>query len=316
MEEKKYNYARDGFVYLLSYATLLISSIGMNFLLKAIVAYFLPDALQNTGAFPMSDEMVIGFMAATLIGFPIFTYLNVVANKMLKSGKMKSDSGVRNWLLYITMVAVILIIIWQIIQLFIGFLNGALATRFIINTFITLVIAFAVLGYQWWHLRKYGEHYEPKAGLGFKIFEWVVFVVVAGAVIGSFFIIGSPTQRRLERLDNTRVERLSNIQSAIQNYYGFRGGPGHQQLPTDFDQLIADPNVYIVPDGLIDPVTKQRFEYRVTGAAAYELCATFDTVFSQESKNPIIPITEPASALQRFYHGVGRVCFPLTIYLN
>ncbi len=313
MEEKKYNHARDGFVYLLSYATLLISSIGINFLLKAIVAYFLPDALQNTGASPMSDEMVIGFMAATLIGFPIFTYLNVVANKMLKSGKMKSDSGVRNWLLYITMVAVILIIIWQIIQLFIGFLNGALATRFIIDTFITLVIAFAVLGYQWWHLRNYGEHHEPKAGLGFKIFEWVVFVAVAGALIGSFFIIGTPAERRAKNLDNTRVQRLSEIQGAIQNYYGFKGGPGHQQLPTSFDQLITDPNVYIAPDGLIDPVTKQRFEYRVTGTTAYELCATFDTVFSQESKNPITPTTEPASSDQRFYHGVGRVCFPLKV---
>jgi hypothetical protein len=315
VEEGRYNYARDGFVYLLSYATLLISSVGLNFLLKAIVAKFIPDSLQITGA-ALPDEAVIGFMAATLISFPIFTYLNFVANRMLKAGKMKPESGVRNWLLYITMVVVILTIIWQIVQLFIGFFNGVLAVQFVINTLITLAIAITILGYQWWHLRTFGGGHEPKVGPGFRIFEWIVYIVVAGAVIGSFFIIGTPAERRAKTLDNTRVERLSNIQSAVQDYYGFKGGPGHQKLPVNFDQLIADANVYIAPDGLIDPVTKQRFEYKVTGAKAYELCAAFDTVFSKDSGdavNSVAPATEPASSAQRFYHGVGRKCFSLIV---
>ncbi len=314
MEEGRYNYARDGFVYLLSYATLLISSVGLNFLLKAIVAKFIPDSLQTvTTALP--DEVLIGFMAAALISFPIFVYLNFTANRLLKSGKMKPESGVRNWLLYITMVAVILIIIWQIIQLFMGFFNGVLVMQFIIDTLITLAIAFAVLGYQWWHLRTFGGHKEPSVGLGFRIFEWIVFVVMAGAVISSFFIIGSPATRRATNLDNTRVQRLSEIQGAIQNYYGFKGGAGHLALPVNLDQLVADANTYIPPDGLIDPVTKQRFEYRVMGPRIYELCATFETVFSATSNNKtsVTPVTEPASSTQRFYHGIGRQCFPLNV---
>ncbi len=315
MEEGRYNYARDGFVYLLSYATLLISSLGLNFLLKAIVNKFIPDSLQNAGM-SLPEEAIIGFMAAVFISFPIFVYLNFTANKLLKSGKMRSDSGVRNWLLYITMVAVILVIIWQVIQLFMGFLNGALVARFVIHTLITLAVAVTILGYQWWHLRTFGGNHEPKVGLGFRVFEWIVFVVAIGAVVGSFFIIGSPSTRRAINLDNTRVERLSSIQGAIQEYYGFKGGAGYQKLPVSFDQLVTGSNIYIMPDGLIDPVTKQRFEYRVTGAKAYELCAIFDTVFSKDSDdgtNSIERVTEPASTAQRFYHGVGRVCFPLTV---
>jgi hypothetical protein len=315
MEEGKYNYARDGFVYLLSYATLLISSLGLNFLLKGIANHFIPESLPNTGTF-LSEQAIIGFMAAVFISFPIFVYLNFTANKLLKSGKMRPDSGVRNWLLYITMVAVILVIIWQIIQLFMGFLNGALVTRFIIHTLITLAVAVTILGYQWWHLRTFGGHKEPSVGLGFRIFEWIVILVAASSVIGSFFIIGTPAERRAKNLDNTRVQRLSEIQGAIQNYYGFKGGPGHQKLPVNFDQLIADANTYVPPDGLIDPVTKQRFEYKVTSTKAYQLCATFGTVFSKDSNNAtnaIVPVTEPASSDQRFYHGVGRVCFPLTV---
>lgn len=315
MNEGRYNYARDGFVYLLSYATLLISSVSLNFLLKAIVAKFIPDSLQiNTEALP--DEVVIGFMAAALISFPVFAYLNFVANRMLKTGKMKPESGVRNWLLYITMVVVILVIIWQIIQLFIGLLNGALVLQFIIGILITLSIAVAVLGYQWWHLRTFGGHREPKVGPGFRIFEWVVYVVMAGAIITSFFIIGTPAERRAKNFDNIRVERLSSVQSAIQDYYGFKGGPGHQVLPSTFDQLIADSSIYIAPDGLIDPVSKERFEYRVTGAKTYQLCASFDTVFSKgsgDTTSSTTPATEPASSAQRFYHDKGRQCFGLTV---
>lgn len=315
MTEGRYNYARDGFVYLLSYATLLISSIGLNFLLKAIVDRFIHDPLENVGNF-MADEMIIGFMAAVLIGFPIFTYLNLIANRMLATGKMKHDSGVRNWLLYITMVVVILIIIWQIIQLFIGFMNGSLVSRFVIHTLITLTIATAVLGYQWWHLRHFGNE-TPKIGLGFKIFEWVVFAVAIGAVVGSFFIIDSPAERRATRLDNARVERLSNIQNAIQEYYGFKGGTGNLRLPKNFDELIAYPRVYIPENGLIDPSTNKRFEYRVLGAKTYQLCAVFDADSSKDGNlvktSSVTFEGEPASPTQRFYHKAGRTCFDLTV---
>ncbi|MBN2585150.1 hypothetical protein JXA59_00680 [Patescibacteria group bacterium] len=314
MSEGKYNYARDGFVYLLSYATLLISSLGLNFLLKAIVNKFVPDALPNVGMM-LNDEAVIGFMAAVLIAFPIFAYLNLVANRLLKVGKMKPDSGVRNWLLYITMVVVILIIIWQIIQLFMGLMNGTLVARFIIHTLITLAIAATVLGYQWWHLRHFSKE-SPRIGAGFRLFEWIVFIAAAGAVIGSFFIIGSPAERRAENLDASRVERLNGIQEAIQQYYGFKGEVGHQKLPVNLDQLITDVNIFVAPDGLIDPETKERFEYKVTGAKTYELCATFDTVLSKDSDESKIyreEISEPSSVVQRFYHGVGRECFALTV---
>lgn len=172
------------------------------------------------------DTTIIGFIAAVVIAFPIFVYLNFLANRMLTKGQMKHDSGVRNWLLYLTLVVVILIIIWQIIQLFMGFLNGTLALQFVIHTLITLAIAAAVLGYQWWHLKTFGQE-TAHAGVGFKTFEWIAIAVVAGAIVGSFFIIDGPSVRRAKRLDETRVERLSNIQGSIQTYYGWKDGPGH-----------------------------------------------------------------------------------------
>lgn len=314
MNEGRYNYARDGFIYLLSYATLLISSVGLNFLLKAITNRFIQDPIGQLDSFLADDTAIIGFMAAVIIAFPIFVYLNFLANKMLTKGQMKHDSGVRNWLLYLTLVVVILIIIWQIIQLFMGFLNGTLALQFVIHTLITLAIAAAVLGYQWWHLRTFGRG-TPRAGAGFKLFEWIVIAVVAGAIIGSFFIIDSLSIRRAKRLDEVRVERLSNIQGSIQTYYGWKDGPGKQRLPASFDELISDSRIYIPADGLVDPATRERFEYQVTGSKTYKLCATFETEFTSDTKGsaPRLIETEPASSMQRFYHGIGRECFTLTV---
>lgn len=308
METGRYNYARDGFVYLLSYATLVIFSVGLNFLLKAITNRFIPDALERY-SFLENDSTVIGFLAAVIIAFPIFVYLNFLANKMLGSGRMRHDSGVRTWLLYLTLVVVILIIIWQVIALFISYLNGVLVARFAVHTLITLVIAAAILGYQWWHLKTFTGG-APKVGSGFRVFEWITFIVVVGAVIGTFFIIDSPAVRRLGQLDETRVERLASLQSSIQGYYGWEEGTGHKRLPVDFDELIQDPRVYVPEDGLLDPVTRERFEYRVIDVTTYELCATFDTEFQKTDDKEI---AEPESRLQRFYHGVGRECFTLTV---
>jgi len=317
MEGNRYNLARDGFVYLLNYATLVIASVGFNFLAKALINRFLPDAV-DFGNF-LNDSAIIGFLAAVIIAFPIFLYINWWANRMLGTGKMRHNTGVRHWLIYITLVIVILIIIWQLIALFMSFLGGTLVSRFLIHTIITLAIAVAVLGYQWWHL-KFFDGSQRQLNSGFKIFEWIVIVLVAAVVVGTFFIIDSPAMQRVKRLDATRVERLSDLQNNIQNFYGWGKDLGHGRLPSTLDELIQDPRVYIAEDGLVDPEvdpetkTKKRFEYRILSSTNYELCATFKTEFSAEDNSDSkLASPEPSSRFQRFYHGIGRVCFNLSV---
>jgi len=310
--EKTYNFARDGFIYLLNYATLLVSSVGMNFLLKGIINHYVPDVLEGTGF--LTSGNLVGFLAAVIIAFPIFLYVNYLANKMLGQGKMIHDTGVRRWLLYITLVVVILIIIWQLIALLLFYLNGNLALRFALHTLITLVIAFAVLWYQWWHLRFFnGEAKQLSAS--FKIFEWVIIAVVATGVIWTFFIIDSPSVIREKRLDDTRVQRLISISSAVQEFYGFdKISSGHQKLPVSLQELVSDTKIFIEQDGLVDPETKQQFEYRVLGAKNYELCAVFTTDSTKDTATVVQPMSTPRfEGANSFTHPVGRKCFNLTV---
>jgi len=309
--EKTYNFARDGFMYLLSYATLVVSSVAMNFLLKGIINHYVPDALDRI-TFLSSSTDLVGFLAAVIIAFPIFLYVNYLANKMLGQGKMIHDTGVRRWLLYITLVVVILVIIWQLIALLLFYLNGSLALRFALHTLVTLAIACTVLGYQWWHLRFFNGE-DKKLSTNFKIFEWAVIAVVAAGVIWTFFIIDSPSVIRKKQFDDTRVQRLTSISSSIQTFYGDQV-IGRHKLPATLQELVSDIRIFIETDGLIDPDTKQQFEYKVLAAKKYELCAVFET----DNTKDTAAVTQPAGApkfvgANSFTHPTGHKCFDLTV---
>ena len=314
MESNRYNFARDGFVYLLNYATLMISSIGFNFLAKSLVDKAIPDAIER-GSFLNNDATIVGFLAAVIIAFPIFMYLNYWANKMLGKGKMRHNTGVRHWLINITLVVVILVIIWQLIALFIAFLNGTLALRFLLHTLITLLVSAAVLWYQWWHL-KFFDGNKKKLGLKFKIFEWSIITVVVAVIVGAFIVIDSPTVRRMKRLDATRIERLSMLQNSIHEFYGWGSRDlNYGRLPVGLDELLQNSKMFFAEDALLYPVTRERFEYRVVSSRTYELCAIFDTEFTAEDDSLGSFEFEPMSVNQpqRFYHGIGRTCFELYV---
>lgn len=307
----KYNFARDGFMYLLSYATLVIVSVSVNFLAKSLVNRWIPDAADITWF--GGDNAIIGFLAAVIIALPIFVYVNFMTNKWLGSGQMKHDSGVRHWLIYITLVVVILIIIWQLIALFVAFLGGTLALQFGAHTLITLLIASLILWYQWWHLKFFTGQSKPLR-VGFKVFEWVVLATVAGLVVWTFATIDSPAQQRLNRLDQIRVERLTNIRSAVQEFYGWDKTVGTRRLPQTLAELEQSPRVYIGPEGLVDPVTKTPFGYRIVNSRTYQLGATFATEFKETTDTQTKPIMEvPDSRQKMFYHGIGEEWFTLTV---
>lgn len=312
--EKSYSYARDAFIYLLSYATLLIFTIALNFLIKALTNRVIPDVTE-VGGFLHDDRSIIGFLAAIIIAFPIFLFINLKANKMLADGEMRANTGVRHWLIYITLVIVILIIIWQLIALFMSFLQGEVVSRFLLGTVITLFIATSVLAYQWWHLRFFAK--DNILSVSFRIFEWVAIALVVGIVAWAFTGIGSPAEQRAKRFDEMRVERLRGIQWAVDDFYGFKDNVNFGRLPFNLDELKISDRFFIEEKSLLDPRTGEMFEYRMVNATEYELCATFETADTADSQSqifmPKLPTREFSKVVFPFDHGVGRTCFDLSV---
>ena len=123
------------------------------------------------------------------------------------------------------------------------------------------------------------------------------------AVVYAFSIIPSPGKEQVIARDAKRVADLSNIQTAVDNYY-----QTHNTLPSTLDNLKTqayDPSTPLVKT---DPQTKQPYEYSVTSTYSYKLCATFETDSTKDQPDPNDSTTYPVYGGD-FTHPQGHFCF-------
>ena len=119
-------------------------------------------------------------------------------------------------------------------------------------------------------------------------------VVVAIVVIG-IFLLDSPAQERLRRLDERRLSDLREISFAVDAYWTREG-----VLPSSLEELGNEERIV---RELADPVTGEPYEYHAGTGSSYELCAVF-------SRNTTTD--ERGSLYKTFWlHDSGRQCFQL-----
>ena len=116
-------------------------------------------------------------------------------------------------------------------------------------------------------------------------------VLVVAAVGAAFYVLGTPSEQRLIRLDERRVEDLNGIRAGVNAYWRT-----NQRLPASLDEAREGTALYR------DPESGDAYGYRVLGERSYELCATFDREFTPE---------EPGLANRFWPHPAGRHCFRL-----
>ena len=117
--------------------------------------------------------------------------------------------------------------------------------------------------------------------------------VVVAAVIAGLWFTGSPAEQRRLRLDEQRVNELSQLSSAVQ-----RRWDRERRLPDRADDLVDGQFLTRLPT---DPSTREPYEYRVTGARQFEVCATFN----RQSR--------PELAGDFWFHEAGYRCFTFDV---
>lgn len=132
-----------------------------------------------------------------------------------------------------------------------------------------------------------------------------VSLIVVVAVGYGLYLAGSPLTARKVNADNTRIQALSQIYYAVDNFYRTK-----KTLPASLSELQQQPAYYV--NGINDPVSKQPFEYKVvTADSAYELCATFDLASdSKQMDNQYYPY-DPTNTF--WQHSAGRYCYSLEV---
>lgn len=93
--------------------------------------------------------------------------------------------------------------------------------------------------------------------------------LVAGGAVAASIWLNPPSENRARAMDNERHLRLNMIRTAINEHYRLR-----EKLPATLQDL--GDTLGRSSDDILDPVTKQPFDYEVVGEKEYRFCAIFE----------------------------------------
>ncbi len=296
--------AKDVFSYLLM---IIMLYVGVSFLITLLFQYInvqFPDYLDfyYTG----SLDLIKASISALIIVWPVFLLMEWMISKDLKKDTQKAQVWIRKWMLHLTVFIAAVVIIVDLITLVNNFLGGELSIRFGLKVLAILIIAALVFGYELWELRRdVGEKTKLP-----RMSAIVSSVIILGAIIAGFFLVGSPTTQREIRMDQQRVSDLQEIQYSLFDQWTMKG-----ELPETLDAL-SDPLFGF--EAPVDPETGEVYTYTLIDDLSFELCATFTRVSSSESEVNNYRMVETPYSISKgsddfWGHEAEYTCFTRTI---
>lgn len=302
---------KDFFLWLTAIGALYGSVTAFFTLMFTYINIAFPDPLAYSGD-PFGSSARVA-MATLIVLIPVMLAALLTIRRDIVRTPGKADIWVRRWALVLTIFIASATAAVDLITIINSFLGGEITMRFALKALIVLLIATLVALHFWADLWGYWTTHRRKVNMvGAGVGALAVMTIIAG-----FLIIGSPSQIRALRLDQQRVDDLTNLQYSITNYWQQK-----RALPSSLEAL-RDPLMgSTVP---VDPQTQQPYEYQVVGPLQFSICANFsansrDTRGQGEYRGdyavsyPNAGYMEPSFAGQdSFAHGVGRTCFTRTI---
>lgn len=237
-------------------------------------------------------------MASLIVLAPLCLILMRIIRRDIAQDASRAQVWVRRWALFLTLFVAGATIAIDLIVLITTFLNGEeLTAAFLLKVLVVLLVAGAGFMHFMADLWGYWTKNPSLAGM----VTWAVAVLIVLSIVSGFFIIGTPGQARLARMDDQRVQDLQMIQSEIINYWQKKG-----ELPPTLQTLNDPLSYFTLPK---DPTTGADYEYQNTTASApsFELCATFAAASRPQ---PTVPsYAKPRYADDDWSHLAGRTCF-------
>lgn len=286
----KKNTPRDVFLHLLATVTLYWSAVSFITLIWQFTNRFLPDQ-NNINQFYLGPMRFA--IASLIIVFPVYVLVSWYLNRSYQGNPEIREMKLRKWLIYFTLFVAALIIIGDLVRAILVFLEGDMTSRFIIKALSVILVAGAIFYYYLDDVRR------EKPSKNIKYFVWAVCAIVLIAIVGSFFVIGSPKETRLKISDETIINNLQNIQMEIVNYWQKK-----EKLPASLKDLNDPISGFAVPT---EPAGAG-YEYIIKDGASlkFQLCATFSKEGGQGSYPAYYGV--PGKG-QNWDHSAGRVCF-------
>ncbi len=247
----------------------------------------------NSGYNYMISGQSISWQVATLIIFsPIFILLMYLLEKEYTVDPDKKNLGIHKWLTYITLFFSGLAVAIDLTMVLYYFIDGEeLTAGFLLKILAVFVVAGCVFTY---YISDITNKLTSKSRVIWRV---VAGVLVLGAIISGFAILGSPRTQKLYRYDERKVNDLTDIKFSIENYYSQKG-----VLPVTITEAAAEGYGIV----LSDPQSNLPYEYEKIDERNYNLCAEF---------NKELPVANPETytipypGYQTWTHPAGHYCF-------
>jgi len=291
--EKQQN-AKFAFFYLLSLVALVFTSISVGTIIFQIINKTIPDALTLApGGFV--QEALRFAISAIIIAGPIYFVMMWLINKSLFKGIMEKESGIRKWLTYFILLVSAVVMIGWLIATIGSFLNGELTVKFILKSLTSILISALIFSFYLYDIKR--EDTSQNNNI-IRVYFYGSMAVATIALVAAFFFIDSPFKVRQQKYDQAIVNKFSQIDSAINAYYG-----ENKKLPAGLKDLPGGGSTYyIIESDITDPGTDKVFDYKVDAKDAYELCATFKTENKSQADDKSIYVDT------RWLHDAGYQC--------
>ena len=282
--------ARDAFFYLLIFSTLAVWTLSLGCLAFSLIDRWIADPLFRGYSETFNTYTMTMSLAAVMVAFPLHLLVSRVVLREAVADPDKLESGIRKWLTYMALVIAASVFMGDLITALAYLLRGELTSRFLLKSFVVLVLSSGVFWYYFGGLRK------MKAVTGrLSRDRWMAIasaVAVAIMLVLGFLQLGAPSVQRKLVADGQRVQRLYMLSNAIRNYWLAHTS----QLPTSLSELAGS---------YLDPITNQAFEYVPAPSGQYQLCAVFAARSPQENNQ------SPGGNPEAWTHPAGRHCFVL-----
>jgi hypothetical protein len=302
VSDRKPRVVRDVFFNLATMSALYTALTSLIFLMSAILERALPDEF-TCGNCVRSEYSIAYYLSLVIVSYVLYAYF---------SWKMRHDEGVQAMhttslfhriVIYFTLFLMGLAIAYEAVDLItVTVYYGITAVSFVKFLAIAL-IAGSVFGYEFIDLKRSGDTAHSKVAL---TLWWILAAVVAGAIVGSFLVLGSPASQKEKRFDESRSDDLSSLQSDIETYA--------------YHNYALPKNLSVLDYVYYDPQTGDSYKYAVTGKATYSLCADFSQASTETGSEKTfrqvyghnMPKPAESTMPDTYTHGRGHTCFDFT----
>lgn len=302
---------KDFFLHLATIIALYVSFGSLIALLFDYINYLFPDVLTDSYYYYDPYSSAVRFsISMLLIVFPTFLGLTYFINREIRNYPEKKNMWVRRWSIYLTVFLAGAIIVGDLVTLINTFLNGEITGRFMCKVLSLLLISGFVMSYYISDIKEVFIGAKEKA----RYYGITSLIIVFGAIIAGFFIVGTPGEARLRQFDQQKISDLQSIQWQIVNFWQRK-----ESLPNSLEELSDPIGGYQPPK---DRQTGESYVYERTGTLSYKLCAEFN----QESSERMYPSpngggrdyistypSEYSNAPEFWKYKKGETCFDRTI---